>query len=252
MQNLELERTKRQVEELNQKLKAKPSQELQGEAFEMDLESKLVSEFPMDDIKPIKKGQRGADLRQRVHSRIGESSGTILWELKQAENWSGEWIAKLKADQREARATVAIIVSHVTPAAIDSFGIVDGVWIVKPEFAICLAVAIREGLLQTSDARRAAEGVETKAGLVYQYLMSEEFKSRFGAIVETFVEMQRKLIKEKASASKNFSQREKQHETVLKACFGVLGDLQGIAGQDLKSLEEIEQKALPQGEGEEE
>ena len=68
---------------------------------------------------------------------------------------------------------------------------------------------------------------------------------------ETFVLMPKHLTKEKNAASKAFNQREKQHETVLKACFGVIGDLQGIAGQDLKSLEEIEMKALPAGEEDE-
>lgn len=245
VQNVELERARKTIEELNQKLKAKPSQELQGEALEVDLETKLADEFPIDEFTPVKKGQRGADILQAVHNRLSQPCGTILWESKRAQNWGGDWIQKLKEDQREARATVAIIVSQVTPAGVETFDMVEGVWIVKPEFAVALAVAIREGILQTSDARKAAEGIETKATLVYRYLMSDEFKSRFGAIVETFVLMQKQLTKEKNAASKAFNQREKQHETVLKACFGVIGDLQGIAGQDLKSLEEIEMKALP-------
>ena len=141
-----------------------------------------------------------------------------------------------------------MIVSQVTPSGVESFGMIDGVWVVKPEYATALAVAIREGLLQTADARKAAEGQETKAALVYRYLMSDEFKARFGAIVETFVEMQKQLQKEKNAAARSFNLREKQHETVLKSCFGMMGDLQGIAGQDLQSLAEIELKALPASE----
>ncbi|QYK53087.1 MAG: DUF2130 domain-containing protein [Fimbriimonadaceae bacterium] len=251
IQNVELERARKTIEELNQKLKAKPSQELQGEALELDLETKLGNEFPIDEFNPVKKGQRGADILQVVNNRLSQPCGSILWESKRAQNWGGDWIQKLKQDQREARATVAIIVSQVTPVGIEVFDILEGVWIVKPEFAVVLAVAIREGIIQTSDAQKAAEGIETKAALVYRYLMSDEFKSRFGAIVETFVLMQKQLTREKNAAAKAFNQREKQHETVLKSCFGVIGDLQGIAGQDLKSLEEIEMKALP-GSGEDE
>ena len=251
VQNLELDRARNQIAELNQKLKAKPSQELQGEALELDLECKLRNAFSLDDFSPVKKGQRGADILQLVFDRLGNQSGTILWETKRAQNWGGDWVQKLKGDQRESRATVAVIVSKATPSGIETFDFVEGIWIVKPAFAVALAIAIREGLLQTADARKAAEGIETKATLVYGYLMSDEFKSRFGSIVETFMTMQSKLIKEKSAAVKNFNTREKQHETVLKACFGIIGDLQGIAGQDLKSLEEIELTALPAGDEEE-
>lgn len=245
LQNVELERARKTIDELNQKLKSKPSQELQGEALEVDLEVKLSTEFPLDEVTPIKKGQRGADILQVVNNRLTQPCGSILWESKRAQHWGGDWIQKLKQDQRESRATVAIIVSQTTPPGIEAFDIVDNVWIVKPEYAVALAAAIREGLLQTSEARKVAEGMETKAALVYRYLMSDEFKGRFGAIVDSFVLMQKQLIREKNAATKAFNQREKQHETVIKACFGVIGDLQGIAGQDLKSLEEIEIKALP-------
>jgi len=245
VQNVELDRARKQIDDLNQKLKAKPSQELQGEALEWDFEGKLREAFTLDELTPVKKGQRGADILQSVLNRLGSPSGTILWETKRAQTWSGDWIQKLKADQREARATVGVVVSQVTPAGIETFDFIEGVWIVKPAFAVALAVAIREGLLQTADARKAAEGIETKATLVYGYLMSDDFKSRFGSIVDTFVDMQKRLVKEKNGATKNFNAREKQHETVLKSCFGIIGDLQGIAGQDLKSLEEIELKALP-------
>ncbi|MEI7577896.1 MAG: DUF2130 domain-containing protein [Armatimonadota bacterium] len=251
VQKVELDRARKTIDELNEKLKAKPSQELQGEALELDLEAKLGEEFRTDEFTPVKKGQRGADILQVVNNRLSQPCGSILWETKRAQNWGGDWIQKLKQDQREERATVAIIVSQVTPAGVDTFDMVEGVWIVKPQYAVALAIAIREGILQTSEARKAAEGIESKATLVYSYLMGEDFKSRFGAIVETFVTMQKQLIKEKIAATKAFNQREKQHETVLKACFGVIGDLQGIAGQDLKSLEEIELKALPSGDEEE-
>lgn len=251
LKDVELDRARKHAEELSRKLREKPSQELQGEAEELDLELRLTTQFPLDEVTPVKKGQRGADIKHIVKNRLGTASGSILWEVKRAQSWAGDWISKLKQDVREERATLGVIVSRVTPEGVDSFEFMDGIWIVKPEFAIALASALREGFHQTSEARKAAEGIETKATLVYKYLMSDEFKSRFGAIVETFVDMQRKLAKEKAASIRNFNQREKQHQTVLDSCFGVLGDLQGIAGQDLKSLEEIEMKALPAADEEE-
>lgn len=36
--------------------------------------------------------------------------GALLWEAKRAKNWAPAWISKLKADQREARAELAVLV----------------------------------------------------------------------------------------------------------------------------------------------
>lgn len=252
LKELQLARLKKQVEDLNHRLKTNSSQELQGEACELGLEARLREGFPYDEITPVPKGQRGADIIQHVRTDTGQIAGSIIWESKRTGSWSNEWIPKLKENQREDRATVAILVSDVTPPGIDVFGEVNGVWVVKHQFAVVLTAAIRQGIIQAARARAAADGQETKAELVYQYLTGEHFKARMFAIVETFQGMQQGLAKEKNAARRAFTQREKQHEKVLNACFGVIGDLQGIAGQDLKSLEEIEMRALPAFEAEEE
>ena len=65
--------------------------QLQGEALELELEATLQVHFPMDSIEPVKKGEFGGDVIQRVLSPIGLPCGAILWETKRTKNWSAGW-----------------------------------------------------------------------------------------------------------------------------------------------------------------
>ena len=96
-------------DELTRKLE-QGSQQLQGEVLELELESLLGQSYPFDDIDPVKKGVRGADVIQRVKLRSGVLCGTIVWETKRAENWSNNWIPKLKEDMQREAGDIAVLV----------------------------------------------------------------------------------------------------------------------------------------------
>ena len=63
-----------------------------------------------------KKGARGADILQVVHSSAGKECGKILWESKNTKEFQKGWVEKLKKDQQEAGANVAVIMSVVLPS----------------------------------------------------------------------------------------------------------------------------------------
>ena len=90
---------RRQIEDLKRKAD-QGSQQLQGEAGEDELESILRATFPCDDIAPVPQGIRGADLHQIVVDARASRCGAILWECKNAKNWSDGWIAKPKKTSR--------------------------------------------------------------------------------------------------------------------------------------------------------
>ena len=71
----------KQIDDLKRKAE-QGSQQLQGEVLELELEEILKANFPFDQIEPVAKGKRGADLLQRVHNPSGQYCGTIIWELK--------------------------------------------------------------------------------------------------------------------------------------------------------------------------
>ena len=113
------------VDEYKRKLE-QGSQQTQGEVMEDELKKILTGEFPFDEIVDVPKGIRGADLIQVVKNNVGKKCGTILWESKRTKVWTEGWIFKLKQDQREIKAELAIIVTQVLPGEINSFGIIFG------------------------------------------------------------------------------------------------------------------------------
>ncbi len=157
------------IEELKQKAE-QGSQQLQGEAQELELEDLLRTKFPLDTIEPVPKGEFGGDVLHRVMSQTGQPSGIILWESKRTKNWSDGWLAKLRDDQRAAKAEVAVIVTHALPKGVDSFDVVDGVWVTSPRTALPVATVLRHSLIEVASTRQASEGQQTKTEMVYQYL----------------------------------------------------------------------------------
>lgn len=231
----------RQIEDLKRKAE-QGSQQLQGEALELELEASLRTKFPQDVIEPVPKGEFGGDVLHRVMNSINQPCGTILWESKRTKNWTDGWLTKLRDDQRKAKADVALIVSNALPKGVHSFDHVDGIWVTETRCAIPVAIALRQSLIELAAARQAGEGQQTKMELVYQYLTGPRFRHRIEAIVEKFSEMQSDLDKERRSMMRSWAKREAQIRGVIDATAGMYGDLQGIAG---KALEEIEGMALP-------
>lgn len=229
----------KQIEDLKRRAE-QGSQQLQGEVQELELENLLRVKFPFDTIEPVGKGEFGGDVVQRVFSQQGQTSGTILWESKRTKNWSDGWLTKLREDQRTAKAEIAVIVSQVLPKDVESFDIVDGVWVTHPRAAIPVATILRQTLLQVSMARQSSEGQQTKTEMVYQYLTGPRFKQRVEAIVEAFSSMQEDLDKERKAIMKQWAKREEQIERVMNATVGMYGDLQGIAGKSLQEIEGLE------------
>jgi hypothetical protein len=234
----------RQIEDLRRKAE-QGSQQLQGEAQELDLEAILRTKFPRDTIEPVAKGEFGGDLLHRVYGPTGQVCGTILWETKRTRAWSDGWLPKLRNDQRAAKAEIALIVSHALPKYMDgSFDFLEGVWVTEPRCAVPVAVALRESLIAVSAARLAGEGQLTKMEMIYQYLTGPRFRHRVEAIVEKFTDMQTDLDRERKTMTRLWAKREEQIRGVIESTAGMYGDLQGIAGKTMQEIEGLEVQLL--------
>jgi hypothetical protein len=227
------------IEELKQKAE-QGSQQLQGEVQELELENLLRHKFPFDAIEPVPKGEFGGDVLHRIRSNNGQPCGTILWESKRTKNWSDGWLTKLREDQRSAKAEVSVIVSQVLPKGVETFEMVEGVWVTHPRAAFPVAMILRQSLLELALVRQGSEGQQTKTEMVYQYLTGPRFRLRVEAIVEAFSTMQEDLDKEKKAITKQWAKREEQIQRVMGATVGMYGDLQGIAGKSLQEIEGLE------------
>ncbi len=232
-----------QIEELKRRAE-QGSQQLQGEVQELELEALLRTKFPRDTIEPVPKGEFGGDALQRVMGPLGQVCGTILWESKRTKNWSDGWLVKLRDDQRTAKADIAIIVSQTLPKDVESFDLVDGIWVTNAKSVFSLAVALRHSLIELAAARQALDGQQTKTEMVYQYLTGPRFRHRVEAIVEAFSSMQEDLDREKKAITKQWAKREEQIERVMQATVGMYGDLQAIAGKSFQEIEGLELTAL--------
>lgn len=230
-----------QIEELKRRAE-QGSQQLQGEVQELELETLLRAKFPRDTIEPVPKGEFGGDVLQRVNGPQGQFCGTILWESKRTKNWSDTWLPKIRDDQRAAKAEVALIVSQVLPKGIESFDLIEGVWVTESRYAIPVATALRQSLIDLSGSRLAGEGQHTKMEMVYQYLTGPRFRHRIEAIVEKFSDMQADLERERKTMTRLWAKREEQIRGVIDSTAGMYGDLQGIAG---RTLQEIEGLGIP-------
>jgi len=242
----QLASAQREATDLKRKLD-QGSQQLQGEALELSLESLLKSAFPLDEILPVPKGINGADLVQHVRSASGLRCGAILWEAKQTKAWQQGWLPKLKHQQQEMGAEAAILVTAAMPKeAREPFLRESDVWIARFDAARPLAEALRACMIEMQRLRQANLGRSEKAELLYVYLCGPQFTRRMKAAVEGFAVMRADLEAEKAAMTRIWKKREAQLSRMSDGLLGVVGDLQGIGQETLPQLEGI--AALPAAE----
>jgi len=222
-----------------QKKATQGSQQTQGESLELTLETKLKAEFPNDEIEEVKKGARGADITQLVIDKLNRKCGSILWESKNAK-WSDTWIEKLKEDQRQAKADLAVLVTVNLPEGINTFNFIKGVWICGWTSFIPLALALRFNLINIYFEKQNAQGVDEKMKVLYEYLTGNEFKHRVEGIVEAFGTLQDDIEREKRWFSSKWARQEKEIRKVIDHTHGMYGDLQGVTGRALPEIKSLE------------
>jgi len=226
-------------EELTRKLE-QGSQQLQGEVLELEVESLLQQAYPFDEIEPVKKGARGADVIQIVKLRSGGVCGKIVWETKRVENWSNNWIPKLKEDLQRVNGDIAVLVSTKFPAEVND-GIVqyEGVWLVRPELVSGLSAALRTVLIESQRQKAVSAGKGEQMEALFDYITSNQFAQRVRAVVENYETMRVDLEKEKSAMQRLWKKRETQIGRISDQMLAVCGELQGISANSLPMLESI-------------
>ncbi len=175
------------------------SMQLQGEVQELAIEEWLKEKFPLDVIDEVKKGARGADCMQIVHTREAQNCGKIYYESKRTKDFQKSWIEKFKADMREKGADIGVLVTDVMPSDMQRMGLYEGIWICSFEEFKGLSAVLREQIIKIHHAMRSQENKTDKMSLLYGFLTSNEFKMQIEAIVEAFTTMQSDLDSEKRS-----------------------------------------------------
>jgi hypothetical protein len=244
----QLEDQKKLTEEMKRK-QEQGSMQLQGEVQELAIEEWLRSQFPLDTIDEIKKGARGADCLQVVHTRNRQNCGTIYYESKRTKDFQPNWIEKFKSDIREKEANIGVLVTDAMPADMERMGLRDGIWICNFDEFKGLSGVLRESIIQISMAVSSQENKGDKMHLLYDYLTSNTFRLQVEAIVEGFTSMKSALDSEKRSMQRIWKEREKQIEKVITNTIDMYGSIRGIAGNAIQSVKALE---LPEADPNEE
>ncbi|GAA7241316.1 DUF2130 domain-containing protein [Helicobacter pylori] len=216
------------------------SQQLQGEVQELAIEEFLRQKFPLDCIEEIKKGQRGGDCIQVVHTREFQNCGKIYYESKRTKEFQKAWVEKLKSDMREIGADVGVIVSEALPKEMERMGLFEGVWVCSFEEFKGLSAVLREGVIQVGLAKKSQENKGDKVNLLYHYLTSSEFSMQVNAIIEGFEQLRADLESEKRAMNRIWKSREKQMEKVFEGTINMYGSIKGIVGNVIGQVKALE------------
>ena len=216
------------------------SMQMQGEVQELAIEEWLTEKFPFDTIDEIKKGVRGADCLQTVHTRSKQNCGSIYYESKRTKDFQASWIEKFKNDMREKGADIGVIVTEAMPVNMERMGLKDGVWICTYEEFKSLCYVLRETIIRISNTLSSQENKGDKMSLLYDFLTSNTFRMQVEAIVEGFSQMKEDLESEKRSLQRIWKQREKQIEKVIINTIDMYGSIKGIAGNAIQTVQALE------------
>ncbi|MGN8401280.1 DUF2130 domain-containing protein [Helicobacter pylori] len=216
------------------------SQQFQGEVQELAIEEFLRQKFPLDCIEEIKKGQRGGDCIQVVHTREFQNCGKIYYESKRTKEFQKAWVEKLKSDMREIGADMGVIVSEALPKEMERMGLFEGVWVCSFEEFKGLSAVLREGVIQVGLAKKSQENKGDKMDLLYHYLTSSEFSMQVNAIIEGFEQLRADLESEKRAMARIWKSREKQIDKVFEGTINMYGSIKGIAGNTIGQVKALE------------
>jgi len=216
------------------------SMQLQGEVQELAIEDWLRSEFPLDRIEEIKKGQQGADCLQHINTRQQQDCGSIYYESKRTKAFSPAWIEKFKADIQSKKATIGVLVTQTMPKDMPQLGQVNGIWVCTFEEFKNLSKVLRQSVIRLSNALVTQENKGDKMEMIYDFFTGNEFRMQVESIVEAFTQMQTDLNTEKRAIQRTWKQREKQIDKVIQNTVEMYGSVKGIAGSAVQAIPMLE------------
>lgn len=228
----------KQIFELSRKAEI-GSQQAQGEVQEIAIEDILKEKFRYDEIIPVPKGVNGADCEQIIIADDFSKCGKILYESKRTQSFGGDWIEKFKKDMTEAKADAGILVTKTLPKGVSNINFIEGVWVCSFSDFKWLCEVVRQNLIEINYVKKAGQNVETKMGLVYNYLISNEFRAQMENIVHAFIDLQDSLTKEQNAMKKIWKSRELSIEKARDNAIAMHAKLRNIAGAEISDIDEI-------------
>ncbi len=242
-----LDAQKKMAEEMKRKAE-QGSMQSQGEVQELALEEMLRTVFPFDTITEVGKGVRGADCIQTVRNNLGQECGKIIFESKRTENFTADWIEKLKTDMHNQGADIAVLVTKTLPKDMSQFGEKQGVYICSFFEVKSLVSVLRNAILKIAEIKKFQENKGDRMNAIYDYVTGLEFRRSLQMMRENFRTLQLQLDKEKEEFEKSWQKKKKMIQTIIDNSSHISGSIEGIAGQDSVDLNLLENSSDKNGE----
>ncbi len=231
----DLETYKKQVNELKRKME-QGSMQKQGEVQELAIQEYLCQLFPIDEIREVAKGVRGADVIHVVRNEAAKVIGSILYESKRTKAFNQEWVQKIKNDQIAAGANLAVIVTEALPEEQCKLTQIDGVWICDFPTFKWLSLVLRQELMSLSEVVTSQKNKGSKMEMLYGYLTGADFKNQIIAIVNSFESLIQMKTKERGMMERIWKERRKHLERIYIQTNNFYGSIKGITGNSLPDL----------------
>lgn len=234
-----IDQLRAQIAEAGRKAEQGSSQ-LRGEVMETEFEDYLRQNFPADKVEEVKKGTKGADCLHIVNDIFQKPCGSIYYEIKRTKVFQPSWLSKFKTDLRDRNANIGVLVTETYPKGVERITMIDGIWICSFEEAKGLCSVLRESLILLHDAKAAQSGKSGKMEILYNYMVSNEFRMQIEAIVEAFTTMQKSLMHEKRAMEAIWKQRQKELANVIINTTHIYSSIRAIAGNSVKPIKQLE------------
>jgi len=205
-------RLQSQLDAMSRKLEKQSGEQL-GEEGEVDLFTQLGAAFRGDRIERIGRGVKGADV---VHFVIddGKEVGRIVYESKNVSAWQNKFITQAKKYQTQYDTPHIMIVTRAFPRKKKGLCVIKNVPVVERRMAVALATIIREGVIEIAHLRLSSAARETKVQELFDYIISDKFRTRFSDITESVAALREHQQKERDWHENTWGTETKLHDKI--------------------------------------
>lgn len=228
------------IEGLQRQLQRQTLDELGG-ISEEKLYELLKTTFKDDKVEHITKRASGGDILLTVCYN-GKECTRILFENKNVQNWSSEWIKKIKEDAESHNTHYAILVSNVFPKGIRFFSIISGVIVIHPTGVEYVTKLIREGIVALEQRNLSEEEKDEKMAELYKYILSEEFKVAIASIFAAAKNLDDIRRTERRQHENIWSKQENEVKSINTNVTKIITKFQIIAERKKKKVLTIQQE----------
>ncbi len=239
---LQLERQNAKIEELEEQRTASHG-ELEGEVLELAVEDTLRNLFPRDGVNEVKRGAYGADIEHSVPSPSGTVAGKILWECKKHKRWNDGWVATIRKNAIEYGADTMVIVTSTMPDGMESFGMVDDVFVCRYHEVSVVSALLRYAVLRASGERAREQHMMTTQERVLEYVSGPEFAMVMKGVMQAYEEFEDDLRKEEQYMKTRWKARRGYLRNVIDSVTSMMGRLEHLGAGDFEVMDEIDGSA---------